>query len=114
MTSRTLSGKRFTVESTSPIGVVNSDTVFEFQQQDELVWARYSGGKVKIGRLVGLISEDELKFSFCQVHGVNEVKAGSSTARVEWDRPLIRIVEEFTWADGSGSGVNVFVEIGKN
>ncbi len=106
-----LHGRRFTVETTAADGVVNSDTLFEFQQQESLVSASYSGGRVQRGFLVGLLNGTRLEFSYCQVHDNNEFKTGHSNATVDWTGSLVRITEEFEWADGSGSGINIFVEL---
>ena len=41
------------VVSTAEVGVVEGDTLFTFTQEGSVVSAHYSGGRVRLGYLVG-------------------------------------------------------------
>ena len=45
------------VRSTAPNGVINANTIFHFQQIENLITAKYEGGKIKTGFLIGKINE---------------------------------------------------------
>lgn len=100
------------VIQTAPTGIVGRETIFQFTQKGDIVEARYSGGRVATGYLVGILTGDLLSFRFCQINDGVQVDGGLSNGRLE---PLsdgrLRIVESFTWESRGGEGVNVFEEI---
>ena len=57
-----LDGLRMRVVSTAKGGEVNTETLFEFTQDGSVVSARYAGGKVRLGYLVGTMSTEGLRF----------------------------------------------------
>jgi hypothetical protein len=102
------------VVQTAPNGVVGSDTVFEFSQVGDIVTASYSGGRVGVGYLVGILKGDTLSFRYCQVSDEDHVDGGSSNAKIEtMDGGRIRLIESFKWESRDGSGENIFEEIGR-
>ena len=107
-----LDGLRMYVSSTAVAGVVDSDTQLHFIQKGQRVVARYSGGRVKRGWLVGSLSGSELVFRYAQSEGAGEVHGGYSVCRVErLSSGRIRITERFTWTSRLGAGTNVIDEI---
>ncbi len=108
-----LHGKRMRVAQTAPNGVVGKGTIFEFSQVGKVVEARYAGGRIATGFLVGLLEGDTLTFRFCQISDGIRVDGGASSGRLETLQDgRLRIVESFTWESrGGDSGVNVFEEI---
>ena len=59
-----LNGKQMRVVSTAKVGVVSEETLFTFTQEGSVVSAHYSGGKVRLGHLVGIISSGILHFRY--------------------------------------------------
>jgi hypothetical protein len=107
-----LDGLRMYVSSTSPDGVVNAATRLQFIQRGGRVAARYAGGNVKRGWLVGGLSGADLRFRYAQVEATGAVHAGHSECTVErLDTGRVRIVERFTWTSRTGFGENVFDEV---
>ncbi len=108
-----LNGKKMRVMQTAPNGVVGSGTIFHFSQTGNLVEGRYSGGRIAIGYLVGILEQDLLSFRFCQISDQVHVDGGASQGRVErLSDGRLRIVESFTWESrGGGNGQNIFEEI---
>ena len=101
------------VVETAPNGVVGIATVFQFSQVGNVVEARYSGGRIATGFLVGILEGDVLSFRFCQISDGTRVDGGSSSGRlVTLGDGRLRIVESFTWESrGGDAGVNIFEEI---
>jgi hypothetical protein len=107
-----LNGLRMYVSSTAARGVVDADTRLQFLQQGQRVAARYSGGRVTRGWLVGRIAGSELVFRYAQSEEHGDIHGGHSVCRVErLTNGRIRIIERFTWTSRSGSGTNVFDEV---
>ncbi len=106
-----LDGVTMYVSRTDAIGVVGGDTRLRFRQKGERVWARYAGGKVARGWLVGRWISGQLRFRYAQVEN-DRIHAGSSNCDQEYSRSgAIRLVEHFTWRTRLGSGVNVFDQL---
>ncbi len=47
--------KRFRLVSNTENGEISSDTIFNYRQQNNILTADYSGGKIAIGHLIGLV-----------------------------------------------------------
>ncbi|MEZ6022069.1 MAG: hypothetical protein R3C16_01330 [Hyphomonadaceae bacterium] len=76
-----LEGRRFNVPLTDPGGVVNHETVFEFEQDGGIVTAAYAGGRIRQGYLVGVLEGRSLRFRYCQVQTDGRLDGGESVAR---------------------------------
>lgn len=95
---------------TAASGVVDASTVFEFHQTGNRVHARYSGGKVERGCLVGRVHRDELRFRYFQIHTNGSKDGGLSVCELcRNDDNLLQIIEHFEW--DAGKGTNVLREI---
>ena len=101
------------VVQTAPNGVVGNETIFRFSQAGSVVEARYSGGRIVTGYLVGILQEDSLSFRYCQVSDGVRIDGGASSGRLEsLSDGRLRLVESFTWdSRGGDGGVNIFEEI---
>lgn len=112
MSAISLDGVRMHVVSTAQAGVVNADTYFKFAQQGSVVSAKYSGGKIELGYLVGVIANDSLQFRYAQLETSGKLDGGSSVCELTMTpEGKLRLVERFTWESREGSGVNVFEEV---
>jgi hypothetical protein len=81
-------------------------------QQDDLVWAQFSGDRVRTGRLVGVRNPaGVIDAAYCQIMADGEVVAGRclSTPTVLADG-RIRLTEQWHRADGS-TGVSYIEEL---
>lgn len=108
----TVDGRVFTSVSNDADGDVGGDTYFWFEQTDDLLHARYEGGVVRLGHLVGLHTGDELRFRYVHVTTDGETAAGRSTDRIEVlpdDR--LRLHEDWSWDSKAGSGTSVLEEL---
>ncbi len=110
--SLSLNGRRMHVVSTAEPGEVNSETLFEFTQDGSVVSARYVGGKVRLGYLVGAMSANCLSFRYVQVDNSGRLDSGHSTCEIRWmAEGRMRLIEHFTWDSREGSGTNIFEDI---
>jgi hypothetical protein len=107
-----LNGKKMRVVSTAKAGVVNFDTLFTFKQKGLVVSAHYSGGKVRMGYLVGVILTDALRFQYAQLDTEGQLDGGYSTCEIKRTPDgRIRLLEHFQWESREGSGTNIFEEV---
>lgn len=107
-----LDGAVMYVSTTDDRGVVDAKTRLYFIQKGSRVFARYAGGRVKRGCIIGVISESELVFRYTQLEDSGEIHSGRSTCEVQWSEEAgLRVIEHFTWSTRNGSGTNVFAEV---
>jgi hypothetical protein len=100
------------VSSTAATGVVSGETRLNFEQRGERVWARYAGGKVARGWLVGRWTANSLQFRYAQIEDSRAIHAGHSTCNVKrLPDGRLRLIEHFAWSTRIGSGINVFDEL---
>jgi hypothetical protein len=112
MRAMNLDGAVMYVSSTDDRGVVDAKTRLYFIQKGSRVFARYAGGRVKRGCIVGTISESELVFRYTQLEGSGQIHCGRSVCEVQWSEEAgLRVIEHFTWSSRCGGGTNIFAEI---
>lgn len=95
-----------------PVDPVPGSVVGHYHQQADLVWAEFTGGPVRTGRLVGVRDQSGvIEAAYCQVMLDGEVVAGRclSTPTVLGDG-RVRLTEQWRRADGS-SGVSSIQEL---
>jgi hypothetical protein len=98
--------------STGPGSVIDGRTLFEFAQTDHIVSARYAGGRVVLGVLVGILDAPGLTFRYAQVHDDGELHGGRSECELSSGPDgRLRLTERFTWDAERGSGVNVLEQV---
>ena len=108
-----LDGRTMFVSHTAAgTGVVSGETHLHFIQRGDRVAARYSGGTVARGWLVGRCAANILRFRYAQREEGPAIHAGQSVCDVqELPDGRLRVVEHFTWSTRAGSGTNVFDEL---
>jgi hypothetical protein len=114
MTFPSLHGRRMQVTSTDSGGVVSGETILEFEQTGEVVSARYRGGTIVDGYLIGELDPTGTSLRFCYVQADlrGHVDAGSSIGTIdEMQDGRLRLIEVFQWFTRPGRGTNVFEEI---
>ena len=93
-------------------GEGSAATVFEYHERDGVVWARYQGGAVRLGFLVGVRDGDSLAFRYSQLNDAGETSSGrcSTTISTLADGRL-RLDEEWAWESKPGAGTSASEEI---
>jgi len=112
MPQPSLEGRRFKAAELSGEGEVGEGTVFDYHERDGVVWARYEGGTVRLGFLVGTREADRLEFRYSQVNTLGETSSGRcvSTVRALADGRL-RLDERWAWESRPGEGTSAVEEV---
>ncbi len=105
--------KKFALIQNSDSGQVNSETVFEYKQQDNLVTADYYGGTIKYGKIIAELKNDELNMLYQCLTTDNQLKAGKAFAKVSLlDTGKIKLSLNWEWlTNGSEKGNSEYIEI---
>ena len=107
-----LHGLMLRVVSSDKAGDVDPATTLAFEQAGPMTWARYEGGKVRLGFLLGALSGSRLECRYVQMANDGQIDGGHSTCVVGvMPDGRVRVTERFQWDTRYGSGTNVFEEI---
>jgi hypothetical protein len=106
-----LDGRMFHVAEMGEEGEASEATVFEYHEQDGVVWARYHGGPVRLGFLVGTRDGDRLEFRYSQLNESGETSNGRcSTTMALLPDGRIRLSEDWAWESKPGAGTSAVEE----
>ena len=106
-----LDGRRFTPIARADAGEAGTDTVFEYNEDDGLVWARYGGGEIRLGFLVGLRDGERLDFRYSHVNGAGETANGRCSSMISLDEAgRLVLSETWSWESKPGHGTSVLRE----
>ena len=113
MNNYDFNNKKFALIENSESGQVNSETVFEYKQQDNLVTADYFGGTIKYGKIIADLKDDELNMLYQCLTIDNQLKAGKAIAKISLtDKGKIKLCLNWEWlTNGSEKGVSEYIEI---
>lgn len=106
--------RRFVSLSNSENGEVGAETVFQYRQEGDVVWATYGGGSIVFGTLIAKTDDAGcLDMRYQHMNAAGELMTGicHSTPETLPDGCL-RLHERWQWTSGDGSrGVSVIEEI---
>ncbi|SNY94765.1 hypothetical protein [Flagellimonas pacifica] len=107
-----LNNKTFSLLENSENGKVNSDTVFRYQQEDDLVTAEYDGGTIRYGKIIAQIDQDKLEMLYQCITVDGELKAGKANAQIRVDQNnKIHLHLDWEWlGDSSKKGISEYIE----
>lgn len=115
MDSINYNNRRFVSISNTPNGEVDSATYFDYYQEDDVVWATYSGGNIVRGHLIATVKADSsLDMRYHHVNSAGDLMTGQchSTPEILPDG-RIRLYEVWQWTAGDhSSGTSIVEEIG--
>lgn len=107
-------GRKFRPVLNTPNGEVNSETLFHYRQDGDLLTATYEGGGIRAGQMIGFVRGDSsLEFCYQHVSDAGELRAGKckSVPKVLEDGRL-RLAETWQWSTGDQStGESVVEEV---
>ena len=93
-------------------GDVDARTVFEYAEEAGLVHARYGGGAIRLGFLVGTRDGDTLRFRYAQVRADGTTASGRCESRIEvLEDGRLRLHETWAWESQPGEGTSVVEEV---
>ncbi|MEM9465183.1 MAG: hypothetical protein AAGA90_07405 [Actinomycetota bacterium] len=108
-----LEGRVFADVTDDHAGDVGADTRFEYHEEtDGVIWARYAGGSVRLGHLVGTRRGDRLDFRYSHVTVDGATANGHCRSRiVRGDDGRLEFHESWEWESRPGAGTSVVREV---
>ena len=107
-------GRKFSGISNTPNGQVSGDTIFHYEQHENILKASYSGGSIIQGEMLGQVLDyNSLYFAYHHIDVNGQLRSGycHSVAEVLADG-RIRLHEKWEWTHGGeGKGDSVVEEI---
>ena len=82
MSEFNFNNKIFSLLENSENGKVNSETIFKYKQEGNLVTADYYGGSIKYGKIIAHLSNKTLDMLYQCITTENELKAGKAIAKI--------------------------------
>lgn len=113
MTKFNFNNKRFALIQNSDSGQVNSETVFEYKQDGNLVTADYFGGTIRYGKIIATLKDDELNMFYQCLTTDKELKAGKAIAKISLtDTGKMTLNLNWEWlTNGTEKGTSEYIEI---
>lgn len=112
--SNILNNKKFINAENTDNGEVSGETVFDYKQTGNNIEATYTGGMIKKGHLIGVMTgENTFTMFYHHLNRNNEIRAGQchTTIRTEPNGTLT-LIERWEWLNGDCSkGQSVLTEI---
>ncbi len=104
--------KTFLLIENSENGKVNSETIFKYKQQGDLVTADYYGGTIKYGTIIANLKKDKLDMLYQCVTTNNELKAGKAIANISLTtHNKMKLTLNWQWLnDKKETGVSEYLE----
>ncbi len=106
--------KIFKSISNTPNGETSKDTIFHYKQEGDILTCDYSGGEIKKGHLIGLVSQDGIiDMKYHQINSENILMTGICTSiPTILPNGKIRLTESWQWTSGDFSkGESILEEI---
>lgn len=108
-----LNNKRFRSLSNDAHGDVGDETLFHYYQEDDLVWASYSGGTIRQGNIIGRWQKSgKLEIRYQHVSTDNAFKTGKCLSTPELVDGKLRLHEQWQWTSGDqAKGTSIIEEL---
>jgi hypothetical protein len=105
-------GRQFRSVQNSESGEVGSETVFQYHQTGETVWAEYEGGEIIFGQLIATCATDgTLDMRYQHVNRRGELMTGKCLSTPEvLTEGRVRLHERWQWTSGDMSSGESTVE----
>jgi hypothetical protein len=104
--------KYFVSVSNTENGEVSDKTRFHYRQDNDIVWAEYSGGEIVKGFLIGKADEKgRLEFAYQHINTRTEIRIGTCLSLPEQlPDGRLRLVESWKWLNGDESTGSSIIE----
>lgn len=106
-------GKIFIPKVNSENGEADEETIFQYHQSSNILWAEYSGGEVIRGHLIGTVSDNGiLNFHYQHINEKGQIRIGQcrSTPHV-LENGKLELHEKWQWLNGDKSvGSSILIE----
>ncbi len=112
MENISFNNKTFSLIENSQNGKTNSDTIFKYQQEGNLVTAEYFGGNIKYGKIIANLKDNKLQMLYQCLTTDNELKAGKAIANISLnENGKIKLTLNWEWLDGKKEkGTSEYIE----
>ena len=104
--------KTFSLLENSQEGKVNSNTIFEYKQEGNLVTADYYGGTIQYGKIIAKLKDKQLDMLYQCITTEGELKAGKAIADITINsNKKLELSLQWEWLNGSKErGTSYYVE----
>lgn len=104
--------KKFFLVENSENGTVNSETIFEYKQEGDLVTAIYYGGNIRNGNIIAVVKDNQLEMLYHCLTTENQLKAGKAIAAISIaNNNKIKLTLNWQWLnDDQNKGVSEYIE----
>ena len=109
-----LNNKVFMSLSNTANGDVNAATRFYYSQKGKVITAKYEGGLVQIGSILGqMLSESTFEICYQHLTVTGELRIGQCRTKIELlDNGVIKLVEDWQWLNGDlSTGHSELIEV---
>jgi hypothetical protein len=106
--------KRFRAISNTQNGDTSSETIFEYIQKGNVLSSDYSGGKILLGHLIGIVNEQgHINMRYHHINSEGELMTGICFSKPEMlPNGKVRLHEKWRWTSGDCSeGESILEEI---
>ena len=106
-------GRCFVPKKNTENGEVDEKTIFHYFQENDILWAEYSGGDVKKGYLIGKVAPNgELDFHYQHINKDDQMRIGKChSIPTILDNGKMELQEKWQWLNGDMScGESVLAE----
>jgi len=112
MSEFNFNNKTFSLLENSENGKVNSETIFKYKQEGNLVTADYCGGTIKYGKIIAYLKNDKLDMLYQCITNENELKAGKAIADISLTKEnKLKLKLNWQWLNKEDeSGVSEYIE----
>ena len=113
MTEFDFNNKTFLLVQNTDNGQVNSETIFKYKQDENLVTADYFGGSIKYGKIIADLQGDKLNMLYQCLTTENELKAGKAIADITLtNQGKIKLTLNWQWLTNENEkGQSEYIEI---
>ncbi|MEL7193943.1 MAG: n-acetylglutamate synthase [Bacteroidota bacterium] len=110
----TYHNKIFRAVQNTENGETSSETQFHYQQEGNILFGTYAGGRIVRGHLIGLVDDwGNIDMRYQQINSVGEIMTGTCQSKPEiMENGKIRLHESWKWTSGDlSSGTSVVEEV---
>ncbi len=104
--------KTFSLLANSENGKVNTETIFEYKQDGNIVTADYYGGTIRCGKIIAVLNGTQLNMLYQCITTKNELKSGKAIAEISFtENDKIKLKLNWEWlGDHNEKGISEYLE----
>ena len=104
--------RKFVSIANTENGEVSDKTKFHYHQENDIIWAEYSGGNIVKGFLIGKVDKKSmLEFGYQHINNNFEIRIGICSSSPEWlNDGRLRLIESWQWLNGDKSKGSSIIE----